>query len=65
MKEAARLKKAAERYGTPAYIYDREVLRTRCRTLREGFPGFSIQYAVKANSNPAAMPSATASRPRL
>ncbi|MBL8600913.1 MAG: diaminopimelate decarboxylase [Myxococcales bacterium] len=43
----------AERYGTPFYGYSARVLRNRCRALRRAFPGALIQYAMKANSNPA------------
>lgn len=46
----------AEEYGTPLYVYDAEILRTRYRQLEEAFStrheNFSISYAVKANFNP-------------
>jgi diaminopimelate decarboxylase len=44
----------AQAFGTPLYVYDEGVLRSRCRALREAFPpgDFDVLYALKANSNP-------------
>jgi diaminopimelate decarboxylase len=40
----------AERYGTPLYVYDREVLDRQWLRLRHTLPAeFSIAYSVKAN----------------
>lgn len=39
-------------YPTPLYVYDRSVIEKRCRSLKQSFPGVTIFYAVKANSNP-------------
>ena len=36
--ETARLVRLAERYGTPLWIYDAEVVRERIRQLRPGLP---------------------------
>ena len=48
------LSEAAQEHGTPLYVYDREDLRTRARTLTSlTFPfGSTIRYAAKANSAP-------------
>lgn len=44
----------AARYGTPFFIYDRDVLEQKYLALRHALPGrFSISYSVKANPNPA------------
>jgi len=42
----------AERYGTPAFIYDKAVIDRKVRALRQALPSrFSISYSVKANPN--------------
>lgn len=38
----------AERYGTPAYIFDEADFRQRCTDFREAFHDFDIYYASKA-----------------
>ena len=44
----------AERYGTPLYIYDAQVLEQKWRLLRAALPAeFTVAYSVKANPNPA------------
>ncbi len=43
----------AKRYGTPLYVYDAQMVETRCRELVRAFPGMHVHYAVKANANPA------------
>lgn len=45
----------AETYGTPLYVYNEKILRQRCRELKTmvDFPGYGVNYSVKANSNPA------------
>ncbi len=44
----------AEKYGTPAFIYDRKVLDEKLDALRRALPPqFSICYSVKANPNQA------------
>ncbi|MGE5540813.1 MAG: diaminopimelate decarboxylase [Bacillota bacterium] len=52
MTDRRRLLAVATKYGTPTYVYDREVLRDKCESLTKHFTGFEIHYAVKANSNP-------------
>jgi len=48
----ALLLEAAERFGTPAYVYDMDEIGRRARTLKEAFGGrLAISYAVKANPN--------------
>lgn len=43
----------ANRYGTPLYVYDEEILRTRCREMKQlvSYPHFKPIYSAKANSN--------------
>jgi diaminopimelate decarboxylase len=44
----------AEAYGTPLFVYDRDVAERKWSQLREALPSrFSISYSVKANPNPA------------
>lgn len=42
----------AERFGTPLYVYDAEIIRKRSRELIRAFPDMHVHYAVKANANP-------------
>ncbi|MCZ6749964.1 MAG: diaminopimelate decarboxylase [SAR324 cluster bacterium] len=44
----------AERFGTPLYVYEEEVIRAQCRLFRESFAEVEpdIHYALKANPNP-------------
>ncbi len=40
-------------YGSPLYVYDAEVLRSRAAALRRALPGeVEVAYATKANSSP-------------
>lgn len=39
----------AERFGTPVYVYDLDLITARHVTLRSAFPSATIHYAVKAN----------------
>jgi diaminopimelate decarboxylase len=42
----------AERFGTPAYVYDLDVVGRQVETLRAALPArFDLAYAVKANPN--------------
>lgn len=42
----------AEHYGTPLFVYDRQVIDAKLESLRGALPGrFSIFYSVKANPN--------------
>lgn len=45
----------AARYDTPLYVYNEDLLRTRCRDLvrLSDHAGYGVNYSVKANSNPA------------
>jgi len=42
-----------ERFGSPLYVYDANVLKNRSRELVKAFKGMQVHYAVKANANPA------------
>ncbi len=44
----------AQRFGTPTYVYDADLIRTRCHRLKAAFAGSPVDllYAVKANDNP-------------
>ena len=43
-----------QKFGTPLYIYNENILRTRCREMisLNNAPNFKVNYSVKANSNP-------------
>jgi len=44
----------AARYGTPLFVFDRDVIEQKYLALRNALPGqFAINYSVKANPNPA------------
>lgn len=45
----------AQRFGTPLYVYNENLLRQRCRDLLSlsDHPGFRVNYSAKANTNPA------------
>ncbi|MDH4121481.1 MAG: diaminopimelate decarboxylase [Deltaproteobacteria bacterium] len=45
----------ASQFGTPLYVYEEDVIRRQCRTLRHAFRELDpeIHYAMKANFNPA------------
>lgn len=40
-------------YGSPLYVYNEALLRTRCQELKNlvTYPNFSVNYSVKANGN--------------
>jgi diaminopimelate decarboxylase len=47
-------REVAERFGTPAYVYDLAVVRRAHRMLREALPaGAVLYYSLKANPHPA------------
>jgi diaminopimelate decarboxylase len=49
-----RLEELVDRVGTPAYVYDRELISQRIKLLRDTFPEqVRLHYAVKANPMPA------------
>ena len=43
------------KYGSPVYVYNEGILRSRCRELKQmvTYPHFVIDYSIKANFNPA------------
>lgn len=43
----------AEKYGSPLYVYNENILRKRCRDLKGllSYPHFSVNYSPKANSS--------------
>ncbi|WP_041230911.1 diaminopimelate decarboxylase [Deinococcus peraridilitoris] len=45
------LLQAADRFGTPLYVYDASEIDTALKRVRDAFPGARIFYAMKANSN--------------
>jgi diaminopimelate decarboxylase len=50
----AALERAAERFGTPAFVYFAEVIERRIEELDQAFGGrFALSFAVKSNPNPA------------
>ena len=42
-----------QQYGSPLYVYDEEILRLRCREMRNllSYPRFRVNYSAKANTN--------------
>jgi len=53
MCEGVVLRDAAERFGTPLYVYSRAAIHERCREIESAFSGRGhvTCYAVKANAN--------------
>ncbi|MDT0630983.1 diaminopimelate decarboxylase [Rubrivirga litoralis] len=49
------LREAAERFGTPTYVYAEATVHERCRALRDALDGLPTRllYALKANPTPA------------
>lgn len=46
------LEKVAEEFGTPCYVYDMDMLRSRAQGTKESFENhFKLSYAAKANPN--------------
>lgn len=43
----------SEKYGSPLYVYNENILRNRCRDLKGliSYPNFTVNYSPKANSN--------------
>ena len=43
----------SEKYGTPLYLYNENILRKRCRDLKGliAYSNFAVNYSLKANSN--------------
>ncbi len=48
-----RLKKLAQKHGTPLFIIDHDELRKNYRDFRRHLPRVQVYFAVKANSDPA------------
>ncbi len=46
-----------ERFGSPLYVYDEDILRDRIKILKKsiGYPNKQILYACKSNTNPSIM----------
>jgi diaminopimelate decarboxylase len=45
--------KLVNKYGSPLYVYNEDMLRARCREVKNlmPYPWFSVNYSIKANSN--------------
>ena len=43
----------SQKFGTPLYVYNEDILRNRCRDLKGliSYPNFTVNYSPKANSN--------------
>ncbi len=50
--EGISLKKLAQEFGTPLYVYSASYIRDRIKGYQKAFPGALVCYAVKANFNP-------------
>ncbi|MBM7581804.1 diaminopimelate decarboxylase [Caldicoprobacter guelmensis] len=46
-------KQLLEKYGSPLYVYNENILRQRCREMKSliSYPRFRVCYSTKANSN--------------
>jgi diaminopimelate decarboxylase len=40
-----------QKYGSPLYLYDAQVVRQKAKLLTHAAQGFHISYAMKANNN--------------
>ena len=51
---STRLESLATEFGTPLYIYDETIIKSRCSLLKQSFKEVPVDwmYAVKANDNP-------------
>lgn len=47
------VKELIKAYGSPLYVYDEEILRQRCREMKNlvSYPNFRVNYSAKANTN--------------
>ena len=43
------LQAAADRFGTPCYVYDLDIVSRQLESLRAALPGAQVHYAVRAN----------------
>ena len=41
----------AKKYGTPLYVYDKQIILQKIQDLKDAFPNTNICYAIKANAN--------------
>ena len=48
-------RKLAERFGSPLYAYDGDLIEARAAQLKADLPGIDLFYACKANTNPEIM----------
>lgn len=50
---AASPQRLLEKYGSPLYVYNENILRARCRELKQllTYPRFGVNYSAKANTN--------------
>lgn len=48
-----KIKELVDLYGTPLYVYDENIIRLRCREMKNLLPykNFKVNYSAKANSN--------------
>ena len=52
--ELSRIKEAADRFGTPLYLFDLDCIRDRVQRFRDAFRGeIGLTYSMKANSGSA------------
>ena len=51
--QSHRPRNLAQSYGSPLYVYNENILRTRCREMKNlcTYPNFVVNYAMKANTN--------------
>ncbi|GHV87897.1 diaminopimelate decarboxylase [Spirochaetia bacterium] len=51
--EQEQAEELVKKYGSPLYVYDEGIIRTRCREVRalSSYPGFTPNYSAKANTN--------------
>lgn len=45
----AQIRQAADRFGTPLYLFDLDCIRARVRQFREGLDGIALTYSMKTN----------------
>src|SRR3989344_6664232 len=46
------LAKIARKLETPAYLYNADIIKEKCKGLKKNLPGVNLYYACKANTNP-------------
>lgn len=50
--DTATISKLVNKYGSPLYIYDEEIINRQIDILATALPGFEIFYSIKANPHP-------------